>query len=102
MGGMSGAIRDASRAADSPDRSPSSAYVPSSSAPWLAGGAAAGGGVAETAASAGSYNAPAAGGGGSSWWDKHSATADTQPAAMSSGWGAKVREKKKNRKMSKA
>lgn len=88
MGGMSGAIRDASRdAAGSPDRSPSSAYVPSSSAPWLAGGAAAaGGGAAGTAGSggAGSYNAPASGGGGSSWWDK----ADTQSAGASSGWGA--------------
>lgn len=99
MGGMSGAIRDASRVgADSPDRSPSSAYVPSSSAPWLAGGAAAaaaGGAAAAGAAGsagAGSYNAPASGGGGSSWWDKHSATADTQPAAATSGWGAKVRE----------
>lgn len=96
MSGMSGAIRDASRAgADSPDRSPSSAYVPSSSAPWLAGGAAAAaGGAAGAAGSAGtgSYNAPASGGGGSSWWDKHSATTDTQPAAAaSSGWGAKVR-----------
>eukprot|EP00903_Cladosiphon_okamuranus_P009398 g8962.t1 len=93
MSGMSGAIRDASRAgADSPDRSPSSAYVPSSSAPWLAGGAAAVGGAAGAAGSAGtgSYNAPASGGGGSSWWDKHSATADTQPAAASSGWGAKA------------
>lgn len=92
MRGMSGAIKDASRAGgdDSPDRSPTSAYVPSSSAPWLAGGAAGnGGGGSGTAAStgSGSFKAPAAGGGGSSWWDKHSATADTQPAA-SSGWGA--------------
>ncbi|CAM9742849.1 unnamed protein product [Pylaiella littoralis] len=93
MSGMSGAIKDASRAGgdDSPSRSPTSAYVPSSSAPWLAGGGSAGTGAggagAAASTGAGSFKAPAAGGGGSSWWDKHSATADTQPAA-SSAWGA--------------
>ncbi|CAM9736651.1 unnamed protein product [Hapterophycus canaliculatus] len=93
MAGMSGAIKDASgdgsrtTGDESPDRSPSSAYVPSSSAPWLAGGSGGAAAATSSGTAGSSFKAPAAGGGGSSWWDKHSPTAGAQPAAASSAWG---------------
>lgn len=87
MGAMSNAIKDSSRD-DSPDRTPSSAYMPSSSAPWLtnAGGPGSGGsGAAGGLTGSSAFKSPAATATGGSWWDKQAAVAD----APSSGgtWG---------------
>lgn len=83
MRSLGSSTRDLGRE-DSPARNPTSAYVPSSSAPWMtntATGPPASGGVGAGLATSG-YKSPSSVS-GSSWWDKH-ASGQATPA---SNWG---------------
>lgn len=85
MSGLGGAISGASGNL-SPDPTPSSAYVPSSSAPWMNKSVSAniaGTGITAGAAESSADRASGAGSRGSNWWEKHASTTDTQ---LASGW----------------